>query len=146
MKLLAIILITIGLIIILSVFFGWTLTFWRIIEFIIGCTFIFAGFNPTQRVEIRKNKRNVVVLNGKEAENVIDDILEQQNGWFFKKLHTFHKNFRFRSLIFGLLAGFTFIIDSLNIFNTNFSFWELLLVILAAALISSGLSKLFFRR
>lgn len=118
MKLLAIIFITIGLIIILSVFFGWTLTFWRIIEFIVGCAFIFAGFNPTQ----------------KENENSL------------KKFRIFNKNYRFISLIFSLLTGFTFIIDSLNIFNTNFSFWELILIILASALISSGLSKLFFRR
>ncbi|WP_129408646.1 hypothetical protein [Marinitoga lauensis] len=145
MKLLALVFIIIGLVIILSVFLGYSLTFWRIIEFIVGCGFIIAGFNPTQKVEITKNKRKVI-LNGKDAEEVIDDILEPQNGWFFKVLKRTHKNFRFKSLIFGLISGITLILDSLNIIKTELNFWEILLVIIAAWLIASGLSRIFLRR
>ncbi|GAB6188875.1 hypothetical protein JCM30566_06140 [Marinitoga arctica] len=145
MKFLALVFILIGLAIILSVFWGYTLTFWKTLEFILGIIIIYFGFHPKQEVKIKKGKKEVI-LNGVEAEGVIDDILETQQGWFFKGLKIFHRNFKLKSLIFGLIAGIFLILDSLNIFEKSFNFWEVILAIFASWLIASGLSAIFSRR
>ncbi|SHE43348.1 hypothetical protein SAMN02745164_00426 [Marinitoga hydrogenitolerans DSM 16785] len=144
MKTLALTFILIGLVIILSVFWGYSLTFWKTLEFILGFILIISGINPKQKVELTKNKKKLV-LEGKEAEEVIDDILDSQRGLFFKFLKKTHKNFRFKTFIFGLISGITLILDSLNIIDTNLNFWEVLLVILGSWLIASGISTIFFR-
>lgn len=145
MKILALLFIFTGLAIILSVFWGYSLTFWKALEFILGIIFIYYGFHPKQEVKLKKGKKEVI-LNGSEAEEVIDDILDMHEGWLFKGLKRIHKNFRLKTLIFGLISGIFLILDSLNVFEKSLGFWEVILAILAAWLIASGLSTLFSRR
>ncbi|KLO23125.1 hypothetical protein X275_04060 [Marinitoga sp. 1197] len=144
MKILSLIFILTGMVIILSVFLGYSLTFWKTVKFILGCGFIYAGFNPEQTVKIKKGNKEIL-LQGKDAEKAIDDILETQEGLIFKFMKKFHNNFRLKSLIFGLIAGIILILDSLNLINTNLNFWEIILLIIGAGLISSGISKIFLR-
>lgn len=160
MKSFSIILMILGILLLMSVFSGYSLNIWSMFEFLLGILLIStsffhknSSFNLIYKDRIIRDK-NMIKDTLKEAEEEIST--ESEMPEFAKKIakktlgvvkeHLLpnEKKRILKYLIFGFLSGMLLILDSLNLFDFNFNFWQIILIIFSSYMIGLGVSNIIF--
>ncbi|MGM0640004.1 MAG: hypothetical protein ACQESN_01080 [Thermotogota bacterium] len=161
MRKIAVIMIVAGVLLFLSVFYDFSMGFWRIVELIFSIVLISSGLGLI-KPSININGKSFDSLNqddihyANEQINQAEEEIEEEKDMpeFARKIakgsfrfarSTFTKRKILKKIIkrtiFGLTAGIILLIDSLTLFGLNFNFWEILLVLIGAFLLASGISS-----
>lgn len=172
MKKFAVLCLVVGIILILSVIFGFSISFWRIVELILGINFIvYAVFKGRRNVHvhmIHDKDGNEYEIPPQQAADIARDTIKQvHDNLDEQEIPAFPKSIAMGSLkfaesvvggkkysaakllkrlLFGFIAGTILIFDSLNLFGLKLNFWEVLLVIFGSAFLAYGISSFFFKR
>jgi len=163
MKKFSLIFLLIGVLIFLNIFIeGFRLEFWRNIELILGSFLLITGVFPHKRFfsgSVRINGKNMEKLfneDEKELEETLEEVTDALNDEevpeFVRKItkstinfSTNKKKTRIRKIVknflFGVSSGILLIFSSLNLFNIQFSFGEIILVLIGTYLIATGISS-----
>lgn len=160
MRKLALIMIVAGVLLFLSVFVGFSMGFWRIIELIFSIILFTSGLGII-KPNISINGKNISDLNqddihyaNEELNEAEEDIETEEMPEFARKIakgsiHFARNSFTKRKLlrkiirrtIFGLMSGIILFLDSLSLFGLNLNFWEIALVLIGSFLLASGISS-----
>lgn len=164
MKKFAILLIAVGVIIFINVFFHISFSFWRVVELLIGLVFIFEGltsFSGNRRSRIKLNINDKSVEFNEDTEKLIEDSLNEAEesidseempqfargiakgaiGITRKSLFSRKKlKKQIRDFIFYLTSGTIITMDVFNLYGMNFNFWEFILVIIGVFMIAQGIT------
>lgn len=161
MRKIAVIMIVAGLLLFLSVFIDLSMGFWRIVELVLSIVLITSGFGLV-KTTVNINGKTIDSLDQDDVHFVNEQInnaeeeieSEEDMPEFARKIakeslhfarNSFTKRKALRKIIrrtlFGLTAGIILFMDSLSLFDFNFNFWEVLLVLIGSFLLASGISS-----